>query len=35
MQEREGFMSDLLYVGFSLAFFVLSAVYAIFCEKVR
>jgi hypothetical protein len=28
-------MSDLLYVGLSVAFFVLAAAFSWFCEKVR
>jgi len=28
-------MNDLAYVGLSVAFFVLAAAYAIFCDKVR
>jgi hypothetical protein len=28
-------MNDLVFVSLSIAFFVLAAAYAVFCEKVR
>ena len=28
-------MNDILFIGITVAFFALSAVYAVFCEKIR
>jgi len=33
--EEKITMNDLLFLGITVAFFALSAVYAVFCEKIR
>ncbi len=35
MQRGDPAMSDILFVGLAVAFFVLAAAFAWFCEKVR